>query len=297
MPNWKKVNDELRSLPSQQDQLRRKYLKRVHELTGRNVILYYSTWLDKQIPKELFPVVSIGDADMQAFMTTVNGLEKGKGLDLILHTPGGDIAATESIVKYLKKMFNNDINVYVPQVAMSAGTLIALSSQIIYMGKHSSLGPIDPQLNGINAIGVIDEFKKAREEINEDIANAPLWAPILSKYPPAFVGNCTHAWEWSKKLAKDWLTQGTLVSDNGKIDNIISQLTEQKNTRSHGRHFDIDYLRTLGLNIIALEDNHELQDAILSVFHAAKITANTSSAYKIVENHNGIANIVSVNIS
>ena len=68
------------------------------------------------------------------------------GLDLILHTPGGDIAATESLVYYLKQIFGRNIRVFVPQMAMSAGTMIALASKEIIMGKESSLGPIDPLL-------------------------------------------------------------------------------------------------------------------------------------------------------
>ncbi len=63
---------------------------------------------------------------------------------MILHTPGGDIAATESIVDYLYCMFDKDIRVIVPQISMSAGTMIALASKEIVMGKHSNLGPIDP---------------------------------------------------------------------------------------------------------------------------------------------------------
>ena len=34
-----------------------------------------------------------------------NELDVEKGLDLILHTPGGDVAATESIIDYLNNIF------------------------------------------------------------------------------------------------------------------------------------------------------------------------------------------------
>lgn len=43
------------------------------------------------------------------------------GLDIMLQTPGGSVTATESIVIYLKKIFNNDTRVIVPHLAMSAG--------------------------------------------------------------------------------------------------------------------------------------------------------------------------------
>ena len=77
-------------------------------------------------------------------MTVVHKLDKQKGLDLILHTPGGETAATESLVDYLRSIFGTDIRAVIPQIAMSAGTTIACACKEIVMGKHSSLWPIDP---------------------------------------------------------------------------------------------------------------------------------------------------------
>ena len=82
--------------------------------------------------------------DINGFMSIVKGLDCSKGLTLILHTPGGIPVAAESIVKYLREKFNN-IEVIIPTYAMSAGTMIALGADNIIMGKHSFLGPIDPQ--------------------------------------------------------------------------------------------------------------------------------------------------------
>ena len=56
--------------------------------------------------------------------------------------------------------------------------------------KHSSLGPIDPQIGGIPAHGAIEEFERARDEIKADPDNFLVWQPVLSKYPPAFIGRC-----------------------------------------------------------------------------------------------------------
>ena len=98
---------------------------------------------------------------MNAFMAAVHLLKRDKGLDLILHTPGGDIAATEALVKYLWTMFDKDVRVIVPQLAMSAGTMIACSAKQIVMGKQSSLGPIDPQIFGMPAQAILEEFQMA----------------------------------------------------------------------------------------------------------------------------------------
>lgn len=162
MPAWGSVLSEIakRQQGGQQavDFIRRKYLKQLHQHTGRNVIAYYSGWLFRP---QTTPNLTVGDDDMNAFMAAVHQLKRDKGLDLILHTPGGDIAATEALVKYLWVMFNKDIRVIVPQLAMSAGTMIACSARCIVMGKQSSLGPIDPQIGGVPAQGVLDEFQMA----------------------------------------------------------------------------------------------------------------------------------------
>ena len=80
-----------------------------------------------------------------------------------MHTTGGNPTATESIVNYLRAKFDNDIRVIVPQLAMSAGTIIAYVGQEIIIGRQSSLGPIDPQFSGIPAYNVKLEFKEAKK--------------------------------------------------------------------------------------------------------------------------------------
>ncbi|MBP5583799.1 MAG: hypothetical protein J6X43_07590, partial [Bacteroidales bacterium] len=87
------------------DTQRKNYLQQLSTYTSRNVITYYSGWMSKRNAED----VSINDKDINAFMDTVYKLDKSKGLDLILHTPGGDIAATEQIINYLHSIFNNDI--------------------------------------------------------------------------------------------------------------------------------------------------------------------------------------------
>jgi membrane-bound ClpP family serine protease len=86
-------------------------------------------------------------------------------------------------------MFGTDIRAIVLQLALSAGAMIALSAKSVVMGAHSSLGPIDPQYNGIAAHGVVEEFNRARHEITTNPSTIPLWQPILAKYPPAFMAS------------------------------------------------------------------------------------------------------------
>lgn len=100
----------------------------------------------------------LNDGDKNGLMATIHKMDRAKGLDLVLHIPGGDMAATESLIDHLRSMFGTDIRVIVPQIAMSGGTMIALAAKEIVMGKHSNIGPIDPQFGAIPAHAIKEEF-------------------------------------------------------------------------------------------------------------------------------------------
>lgn len=283
MPSWNDVLNEL-----SHDGVRRKYLRKLHAHTGRNVIAYYSGWLQKEGSDKS----SIYDGDKNGFMNSVFGLDKSLGLDLILHTPGGDVAATESIVFYLREMFGDNIRVVVPQIAMSAGTMIACSGKSILMGKHSNLGPIDPHIGGLPTFGVINEFERAKEEVAADPASLQIWQLIIGKYHPTFLGACQNAIDLSSQMVTNWLKDGMFAGDqdaNEKADCIVKALNNHHDTKSHARHIHIDEAKQMGLKIIDLESDSVLQDLVLTVHHAYMHTLSNSPAIKIIENHNGQA--------
>lgn len=283
MPSWSEIITDVNLYSNagiELDTKRAMYLTQIHSITGRNVIAYYSGWL--KTPDA--PHVSIDEQDKNAFMTTVYKLDKAKGLDLILHTPGGDIAATESIVTYLKSLFNGDVRAFIPQISMSAGTMIAMSCREIIMGEQSSLGPIDPQMGGIACQAVIDEFKRAVDEVSKNSAALGLWQTIISKYHPTFLTACENAVAWSAQLAEQWLKEVNPQIDFDKIKNVF--LNHNK-SYSHSRHLSKQDCKNAGLNIVDLETNPDLQDAILSLHHCYMILFDKFPISKVVENNIG----------
>ncbi|MGV7929392.1 MAG: S49 family peptidase [Spirochaetota bacterium] len=288
MPSWHEILHEINVTGSTHDVIRRKFIKNLHNVTKRNVIVYYSGWLQKPG----FPGVEINDNDKNGFMTVIHGLDRTKGLDLVLHTPGGEIAATEALIDYLKSMFCNNIRAIVPQIAMSGGTMIACACKEIIMGKQSSLGPIDPQFKGIPAHGIVEEFKRAYSEIRSDAAKIPVWQPIIAKYPPAFVGECEKAIAWSNEIVSECLKSSMFENDpdvDTKIKKILEELGDHALTKSHARHLSLEKCKSMGLNVKSLEDDQKLQDAILSTHHSCIHTLTSTPAFKIIENHNGVA--------
>ncbi len=297
MPNWsevlKEIKKEATTNPTQAlDIVRRKYLKKIHERTGRNVIAYYSGWLQK--PNNADTIIN--DKDKNALMVTIHKMDRKLGLDLILHTPGGDLAATESIVDYLQSMFGNDIRAIIPQISMSAGTLISLSCKEIIMGKQSNLGPIDPQMGGVACQAVLDEFDKAINDVRANPSSAPIWQVIISKYHPTFLGSCRNAIEWSEKLAEAWLLKNMCSGDNTKAKKILKEFSDHRSTKTHARHISKESCKATGANIVDMEADNDLQDAILTTHHAYMHTFSNSAAIKIVENHLGIAYIEQMQI-
>lgn len=289
---WNEILNETKAAGSTHDVIRRRYLKQLHKYTKRNTILYYSGWLQKpNLAREPSIVLGISDADKNGFMSVIHKMDREKGLDLILHTPGGDMAATESIVEYLHSMFGNDIRAFIPQLAMSGGTIMALACNKIVMGKHSSIGPIDPQFGALAANGLLQEFEKIRTEIKKDPTNALLWQPILQKIRPGFITDCENAIAWSHDMAKRFLKKNMFAGDKksaAKVAKIISHLTDKETTRHHGRHIGFEEAKTLfGNHLVDLEHDQKLQDLILTVHHATVITLQATSCYKMIENHQG----------
>lgn len=286
MSTWQEVIQEIQTAPNQFDAVRTRYLSELATYRGRNVIAYYSSFLHKNQFDS-----SINDLDVQSFMATIHGLDRAKGLDLVLHTPGGGIAATEALVTYLLEMFSGDMEVFVPQIAMSAGTMLACASRRIYLGKHSSLGPIDPQINGVAAKGVIQEFDRAKREIAEDQGSYLVWKAILEKYPPSFIDACQKAIEWSELTTAKWLSEGMFRDEEGR-ENLASRTVDFLSSRNthfaHERHIGVYEAKEAGLVINALEDDQDLQELVVTLHHAYSHTLQQTSAVKIVENQNGV---------
>ncbi len=298
MAGWDDIVKQVGETPSEVDYIRRKYLKTLIETTGRNLIAYYSGWL--HMPPNA-PFLDINDGDMEGFMNAVKGMDCSKGLDLILHTPGGDPNAAESIINYLKDKFDKDIRVIVPHMAMSAGTMMACASKEIVMGKQSSLGPIDPQFQGIPAHNIKLEFEEAKKDLEANPGSAQYWAIKLQQYPAAFMYSALDAIALSEELAKNWLLD--CMFDDGtekskfKAAAIVAQLNDHQQNRSHGRHFNHEFCKHIGLTVKMLEDNNDFQDIVLSVHHAFMVSIERKGICKIIENGEGKAYIISAKLA
>jgi len=191
------------------------------------------------------------------------------------------------------------IRVVVPLMAMSAATMIACSADVILMGKHSFLGPIDPQIiintplgqRMVPAQAILEQFDRARDEC-QDPSKLGAWLPMLSQYGPDLLVQCDNASKMSEELVRGWLEAYMFRADHDreeKAKTISSWLGNHANFKSHSRHIQRKDLADKGLKLEHLENDQQTQDLFLSVFHATTHTFSGTSATKIIENHLGKA--------
>ncbi|MBI4541099.1 MAG: serine protease [Gemmatimonadetes bacterium] len=298
MPTWGQILAELNaekqvSKGAAYDVVRRRYVARLHAHTGRSTILYAAKWTQGG---DADPnLISITEEDVQGLMEVVHGLPSGD-LDLIVHSPGGSAEAAEAVVRYLRSKFTH-IRVIVPQAAMSAATMLACAADEILMGKHSSLGPVDPQMilsgrfgtQSVPAQAILDQFERAKRECrNPELLGA--WVPMLGQYGPALLIQCENALALSENLVAEWLRTWMLKAKGKRraadaARAVAKKLKDHRRFKSHARHISRDEAKAMGLRVGDLETDQTLQELVLSVFHATTHTFDATIAVKVIENH------------
>lgn len=153
--------------------------------------------------------------DSEQVLTAIRLTDKNVPIDLILHTPGGLVLASEQIAEALLR-HPGKVTVFVPHYAMSGGTLIAMSADELVMDANAVLGPLDPQLGQYPAASLVKVLdKKPIKDIDDQtVILADVAAKALSQVKIT-VKNLLKKHmdpEQAEKTA-DLLTQGTWTHD------------------------------------------------------------------------------------
>lgn len=222
-------------------------------MDGRNVLFYASAFLQK--PAAGAPATSITHEDVNGLMSVIYGMDYSKGLALVLHTPGGVTTAAESFVAYMRAKFPS-VDVVVPTFAFSAGTMIAMGCDRIWMGRQSQLGPIDPQMpmpatgRFVSAQAIVAQFERALKDIGDDQRAAHAYAPILQSMGPALVQEARVSLRYSEDTVAAWLRahmfQG-IPDAEVKAKAAAHFLNDRDTHLDHSRRIDRDASASRGL--------------------------------------------------
>lgn len=205
-----------------------------------------------------------------------------KSISLVLRTGGGSAETTERMVGVLRKHYDQ-VNFVVPDVAMSAGTILCMSGDRIYMDYASTLGPIDPQVptpdtgDYVPALGYLDKVL----EITKKGQLAPADVVMLKSLDLAKLALFEQARDLSVDLLKKWLVDykfknwthhrttnpGAVVTAQEKAERaeqVARDLADHKRWRSHGRSLDVAKMTELKIKIDDYSDIVDLRTAIRS---------------------------------
>lgn len=137
-------------------------------------------------------------------------------IDLILHTPGGLVLATEQIAMAICR-HQGKVTVFVPHYAMSGGTLLALAADEIVMDENAVLGPVDPQLGQWPANSILKavEQKQAKDVDDEILIMADVARKAVGQIRSLIINILSHGQMPREKaeILADMLSSGIWTHD------------------------------------------------------------------------------------
>jgi len=284
------------------DAITSKYIDDLFRHTQRPLLIYIIDFFNAQKVALAGNEVSIILSDKDGIIEATRTLPSGP-LDIIFHSPGGSLEATESIVDILRSKFT-DIRFFIPNIAKSAATMWALSGDEIFLASSAELGPIDPQIvyrrdAGINqsaAQAIIDQFEAAQKDLATNSNKLPAWIPILPMYGPSLYQDCKNAIKLSKDIVRSWLVEymfKNIAKKSQRINRarrVVNYFANHQLLKSHGRKIGIvqieQNLKGL-LKVKKLEDDPALYDKVMGVYYCFIQIFQRSPAFKVIQNHCG----------
>ena len=156
-------------------------------------------------------------------------------IDLILHTPGGLVLATEQIARALIR-HSAKVTVFIPHYAMSGGTMLAMAADEIVMDENAVLGPVDPQLGNVAAASVLKviEAKPVDKIDDQTLVTADIARKAIHQVQ-----------QFVRALLEDNIPGPKVTAEN--VDKIIDRLTTGQVT--HDYPITVEEAQGMGLPV------------------------------------------------
>jgi ClpP class serine protease len=209
-------------------------IRSFEQLRGSRVILM----IHRQESISLFGIplsryISIEDSEQ--VLRAIRLTPQDVPIDLILHTPGGLVLATEQIARALVR-HRAKVTVFVPHYAMSGGTMLAMAADEIVMDENAVLGPVDPQLGNVAAASVLAVV--AQKPISEIDDQTLVTADLARKA-------IDQVQRFVRTLLEDSFPAQKIAPEN--VDRIIAALTTGRVT--HDYPVTLEEAKDIGLPV------------------------------------------------
>jgi hypothetical protein len=178
----------------------------------------------------------------------------------VLDTPGGVVEIVERMVDLIRHHYR-EVTFVIPDRAMSAGTVLAMSGDAIVMDHFSVLGPVDPQVEKdgrlVSALSYLAQYKRLIELARQGTLSSAEFA-LLAKFDLAEIHQYEQARDLTISLLRKWLaafkfknwfstqTRGLQVDDAMRLqraDEIARMLSDNELWFSHSRGISMKTLR------------------------------------------------------
>lgn len=236
------------------DYLKKYYIKKI--INDNNIIFIADVNEENKVEKVKYNIVDINNE--VEFMKVYSKFELNQTLNIVLHCRGGDISSSDAIINILH-LHNGIINIYIPMIAYSAASMIALCGDNIYMNNYALISPVDPQIDfgteeEENMCPVKSYIKIVR---NKGIKN--LDSNFLLKYY-----ECKSLYEDNLRNMKKILLR---KYSRSVVNNLVKNLGY--GIYPHEKQFNIDDLNDLGLkiNIPVPKNIMNIYDCLLKFMH------------------------------
>ena len=129
----------------------------------------------------IFDNTRLVKSDSDRIYKAVSVFDKNKPLLLILLSRGGEPGSAYLIGKLCRESCKGKFVVVIPRYAKSAATLLATAADEVHMGSLSELGPIDPQIDGMPALGLKNSIEHIAKLVSETPGSAEMFARYLTR--------------------------------------------------------------------------------------------------------------------
>lgn len=271
----------------------RNLIKKYSDLTGRNIFIYAADFNKGRRGID----VSLMQDDFYTIQDILRESDKEQ-IDFYIETPGGSGEAAEEIARFLHKKFG-EVNFIIAGEAKSAGTILALSGDNIYMCETGSLGPIDAQIKIGRSIVSAYDYKKWIDEKRLEASTSgklnPFDAIMVAQISPGEIYGVTNSLDFAKILVQDWLvkykfknweeTQSshkkvTKKMKEDRAKEIADYLCKHTEWKTHGRSLKIDDLKDL-LLIENIDEIPGLADIVYRIKTIIRLIFDSSTDYKL----------------
>lgn len=214
----------------------RRAIDEIEAIRKRPLLCYLSNMVKAQLTSSR----SIDYSDDLPFSEMIRCVPaESKNVDIMLVTPGGSAEQVAKFVDRLRARFEH-VAFLLPDLAMSAGTIFALSGDEIVMDARAYLGPIDPQIPNrsgqyVPAQSLLTLIKEIQERGDLSIKKGqnPQWTDlqILRQIDGRDIGNAINASKYSIELVDKYLSTYKFRTWNQHSDG-RPVLPEEKQTRA-----------------------------------------------------------------